>query len=201
MKKTIKSVATYDPDYLSQQLSQLISQGFSAKFTHQLFSKKTATLAIKVISDYLVMSQQHTLAICEIEGQICGCLLISEDPNNLAHLYHFFRRSLTVMQSLKLLFLMVMLSYRPQKNEGYIDLVVTDQKFYRLGVAQSLIEHSMAMTSKQHLTLHVAESNRQAIKLYEKLNFKRIKHESSRLLYWLTGKKGWYLMRWENEKN
>ena len=67
MKKTIKSVATYDPDYLSQQLSQLVSQGFSTKFTHQLFSKKTATLAIKVISDYLVMSQQHTLAICEIE--------------------------------------------------------------------------------------------------------------------------------------
>ena len=107
------------------------------------------------------------------------------------------------MQSLKLLLLMVMLSYRPQKNEGYIDLVVTDQKFYRLGVAQSLIEHSMVMTmtSKQRLTLHVADTNQQAIKLYEKLNFRRIKHESSRLLYWQTGKKGWYLMRLENEKN
>lgn len=93
------------------------------------------------------------------------------------------------MQSLKLLFLMVMLSYRPQKNEGYIDLVVTDQQFHRLGVAQSLIDHSMAMTSKQRLTLHVADTNQQAIKLYEKLNFKRIKHESSRLLYYFDWEK------------
>jgi len=58
---------------------------------------------------------------------------------------------------------------------GYIEFVATAPEFQRRGAAHSLISHIMANTPHDAYILEVADTNTNAVKLYEKLGFKEIK--------------------------
>lgn len=53
--------------------------------------------------------------------------------------------------------------------------IVVDESARRLGVGTSLIEYAIKLFKPEHVLLEVRSTNEQAIKFYEKLNFKKIR--------------------------
>lgn len=201
MTKTIKKGNDYEPNILKTYLSNLIFEGFHTKFSYPLFTVDETLTVINSLSTYIAYKKSKSIIICEIDKKICGFIFFSTSQDKFTQLYSFFRKTLSIRQTFKLLFILYLLTYKPEKNEKYIEMLVVSKHYYRNGVARSLLFHCIKNNNYQNIVLNVASDNYKAVQLYENLNFKVIKKQKSLLTNFFNGKKEWLLLRRTNEKN
>lgn len=64
-----------------------------------------------------------------------------------------------------------------ERDEIYLEIVLTHEKYRRRGVATTMIEYVRDKTTSQVYTLDVMEDNKGAIRLYEGLGFKVVQRK------------------------
>ena len=72
------------------------------------------------------------------------------------------------------------------ENEGYIDYITTDAQFRGMGIGTRLLQYVCNNLPYEYYILEVLLKNMNAIKLYEKLGFNRIK-TTTNIMFMLNG--------------
>lgn len=178
-----------------EQISRLVYEGFKSKFTRKLFNDQETLTVITAFCKYIISVKPEKLFISNYNKKICGCLFLTTNREKYNDLYHSLKKSLSFSQYFRLSFLLNILSYKPRRNERYIDFLVVAPEFRNMGIGTALIKYCKNIFPKEELTLHVAEQNYKACKLYGKLGFKIIKEQSSFVTKFVVGLNGWKLMK------
>ncbi|MEG0249628.1 MAG: N-acetyltransferase [Peptostreptococcus sp.] len=181
-----------------EQVSNLVYEGFKYKFTSKLFSDKEVFGVITSLCEYIILKKPEKLYIAESSGTICACLFLTTNGEKYTDLYSSLKKSLSLSQCFRLLFLLGLLSHNPKNEESYIDFVTVSSEFRNMGIGKALILHCKDLFPEKTLTLYVAEHNQKAYELYDRLGFVTMKKQSSIIMNSVIGLKKWAFMELKN---
>ncbi|EFS03577.1 acetyltransferase, partial [Listeria seeligeri FSL S4-171] len=167
-----------------------------SKFTKTLFSKVEVPEVVSAFCHFLYTEKGENLLIAMCDDKICGCLFLTSNSDSYGNLVSSLRTRLSLPQTLKLLFLLGLLSHTPKPQERYIDFIAVSPHFRGRGIGKKLIFQCKKLFPNERVNLYVAKNNGNAYQLYKKLGFQVIKKNNSALAGMLTGIKEWYMMEW-----
>jgi ribosomal protein S18 acetylase RimI-like enzyme len=165
-----------------RKISEIFIDGFGQYLT--FFSKDPKRLAQAVEH----MFNLDVFYVAFVEGEIVG---ITACTNGEGTSVKLIRKELKrhlgfVKGTMAYLFLKPEFEKKPIESGeqlASVDFVATASKFRGSGVATTILEHLFTLPQYNQYILEVADTNMNAVKLYEKLGykeFKRIKHKHSK---------------------
>ncbi|GGC97423.1 GNAT family N-acetyltransferase [Enterococcus wangshanyuanii] len=201
MNIVINKAKDYPLERLIEKVTELIYQGFEAKFTATLFSKEQAKKITALLSYFLCTTKENQLLIAESNQEICGCLFLTEQEDTYYYLKHLMRGKFTLLDRLKISLLLMLLSYKPKKGELHIDFISILPRYRNKKVGHLLLSHcqKIAKHQQKYLSLYVAKDNTPALVLYQNKGFFFIKKTTSILSQLIVKNKQWYFMEWRNQ--
>lgn len=182
----------------TEQLSELIFNGFRTKFTAKLFSEATAQHVSFVLAQVLSSESSKNLIIARQDDALCGCLFLTNTDNR--SLYDVIKQEYSGLMKFKVLLFFAILEHKIADNETYIEFLVVSERYRKKGVGTQLIKQCQNSVSTKVLTLYVASNNMNAINLYQRNGFRVQITQNSLLTGKLVNNKKWHFMVWENKK-
>jgi ribosomal protein S18 acetylase RimI-like enzyme len=175
----IKKANTFDENYIRTKISEIFVDGFGNWF---VTLSKNKELLIKAFSHMFVLDMFYVAIIDNEIAGITACTngiagATDHDRKKLIKHFGFIKGTIINMIFNK--------EFKKQAIEigekiGSIEFVATLKKYHRQGIASGLINGIIKMTEYNEYILEVADTNCNALKLYEKLGFrefKRIAHK------------------------
>jgi ribosomal protein S18 acetylase RimI-like enzyme len=170
----IKKANTFEENYIKEQISKIFVDGFGKHL--QYFSKDKEKLA----KAFAHMFELELFYVAVIENEIAG---ITACTNGIQYCINHNRKELIKHLGIIRGILAYVIFNREFKkpaietgeNIGSIEFVATLSKYYRKGVAGEIINEIIRQTEYDEYILEVADTNYNAVKLYEKLGFKEFK--------------------------
>jgi ribosomal protein S18 acetylase RimI-like enzyme len=198
MKVNVKIRPAKPPDI--EALARLWMVTFPDKFGPILGHK-----AERIICDWLRLSERHlqTTILAEVGGVVAGYIILNTPSAPRADTGRWLWRALQlhngILGAMRSFILMILVNnnYRPAANEVYIEMLGVAPAWRGSGVGGKLIAHAEAIARTENankITLNVVCDNKPALKLYEKVGFEATQQKQSRILQWITGHSGYYLM-------
>lgn len=197
MTISIELVQNIREQYSYKDIVDIITEGFASKFEQINLGEETVK---KIIDNFcLILWQESNLLVAIKDGKICGILVFATQESKTPFKKEIFK-NLNIKESLLVLIILGLLSYTPKKNETYIEMLAVSKNSRRQGISSQLMNYMKARNWNKYLTLHVAEGNDGAIKLYKKEAFKIKKTRNSMLGKMMTGIYSFYFMRFDAER-
>lgn len=163
-------------DSIRKQISEIFVEGFGD--LHAFFSKDTSKL-VKAFEHMFVLDVFY---VALIDGEIAGITACTD--GQIMPIDHNKKELKKHLGFVKGTFASVVFKREFQKspvevggNKAWVEFVATSAKHRGKGVATALMNHVLALPQYQEYVLVVADNNTNAVKLYEKLNFKEFKRE------------------------
>ena len=161
--------------------------------------------AERIICDWLRLSERHlqTTVLAEVGGIVAGYIILDTPSAPRADsgrwLWHALQLHNGIAGALRSFIMMILMNnnYRPAAGEVYIEMLGVAPAWRGAGVGSKLIAHAEAIgqaENAQRITLNVVCDNEPALKLYQKVGFETTQQKLSRILRWVTGHSGYYLM-------
>jgi ribosomal protein S18 acetylase RimI-like enzyme len=170
----IKRANTFDENYIRTKISEVFVDGFGNWF---VTLSKNKELLIKAFSHMFVLDMFY---VAIIDNEIIGITACTNgiagatdhDKKELIKYFGFIKGTIINMIFNK--------EFKKQAIEtgekiGSIEFVAILKKYHRQGIASGLINGIIKMTEYKEYILEVADTNNNALKLYEKLGFKEFK--------------------------
>lgn len=170
MKIICTNKIEYDP---RQQISEIIVDGFYQWLKY--FSKDKTELT----NAFAHMFNLNVFYAALIEDKIAGVAALNNGTQptiNLSkcelqkHLGRF--RGFIAYKILKYEFVDKKYPFEMNSGTGYVEFVATSPQYRGKGVASSIITHFFGFSDYTEFILEVADTNVNAVRLYEKLDFK-----------------------------
>lgn len=175
----------------------LIIESFHGKFASSGFSNEDIIRIAESFWQFPSKDSLNKQYIVTIDQNILGTMLLKrkndEQPSfkeilSLIPSFNFFKL-------IKLLSIFSILEHHVAENEVYIDHIVASEEYRGQGVGSSLLEEAKrTIKSSEFLSLYVADTNTQAIHLYQQQGFKIIETKTSLIRKHLISEEKWHYM-------
>lgn len=175
----------------------LIIESFHGKFASSGFSNKDIIHIAESFWQFPSKDSLNKQYIVTKNQNIIGTMLLKrkndEQPSikeilSLIPSFNFFKL-------IKLLSIFSILEHHVAENEVYIDHIVASEEYRGQGVGSSLLEEAKrTIKSSEFLSLYVADTNTQAIHLYQQQGFKIIETKTSLIRKHLISEEKWHYM-------
>lgn len=183
MDYRIISLSELNDKYINQAIN-LFVEGFYHMFKGITKDKSELQQLFKDSFNY------NMIYVCLQDDRVTGFLgignsqkrAVTVNKETCQRLFGMFKGSMIYKQMSSMLEKITI----QNENEGYIDYITTDAQFRGTGIGARLLQYICDNLPYNYYTLDVLIKNMAAIKLYEKLGFKRIK-TSSNLIFMLNG--------------
>ena len=175
----IKRANTFDKDYIRTKISEIFVDGFGNWF---VTLSKNNELLIRAFSHMFVLDMFYVAIIDNEIAGITACTngkagAVAHDRKELIKHFGFIKGTIINMIFNKEF---NKKTIETGEKTGSIEFVATLKKYHRQGIASGLINGIIKITEYNEYILEVADTNYNALKLYEKLGFrefKRIEHK------------------------
>lgn len=200
MNITIKAASDYTGHDIEEKVTALIYESFKSKFTTCLFSDQEAHRIASTLSQFLCLTKADQIFLAETPYGIGGCFYLAKKNDTYYYLKHLLKHNYSIVDRIKVTFLLSLLSHPVKETELYIDFISILPKFRSKGIGQQLIAHCKALSRKHQrpLTLYVAQNNQRALAFYQREHFIKKKQRTSLLTQQLIKNKHWYYMEWSD---
>lgn len=179
----------------SEELSSLIYESFREKFSSNFLPKETAKKITNIISAYICACERERLLVAIVKDKIIGCLYFLDKKTSDYYFRYLLKRNFRLLDRLRIYAFLTLLSYRPKKEETYLDFLAVAASFRGKGVGKKLLNH-LQIYSRKQLSLHVSSSNKAALSLYNSQGFELKAQKKSTLSKQTRKIPLWYFMEW-----
>ena len=162
------------------------------RISYQAFSRKFK-IGFRNHHDYVRLFRDqidhNSCVTVTVDGRLAGILTIqtkSQDFYGLSLGKTFARFNLIRASRILLNLAIFALEARPKDDEFVVDTLVVDEQCRGMGVGTKLLAHAektAATIGKQRMTLNVIDENRGAMRLYERLGYRKIATQTGTGLY------------------
>jgi ribosomal protein S18 acetylase RimI-like enzyme len=170
----IKRANSFEENYIRTKISEIFVDGFEDWF---VTLSKNKELLVKAFSHMFVLDMYYVAIIDNEIAGITACtngIIGAMDHNRKELIKHFgFIKGSIINMIFNKEFGKP--AIETGEKSGSIEFVATLRKYHRQGIASGLINGIIKMTEYNEYILEVADTNYNALKLYEKLGFKEFK--------------------------
>jgi ribosomal protein S18 acetylase RimI-like enzyme len=187
----------------SPQIANIILSSFSSKFQPLTNLSKQQLIHYLIDTGFTNSEENSNTWVAEKNNEVIGVLSLkcaNNKDNKKRKNKSFFQlvKKYGLWNNLKLLFAFSLLNSPLKKNTCYIEHIAVDESARGKGVGKLLMNKAKEVTFNDsdnlYLSLHVAEDNEGAVRLYKNLGFQVIYKATSLLTSLMFKQKTWLFM-------